>query len=223
MRQNHSKETIILYTRGEDIFCMISHIVGGAMGIAAVALCVTVAALHHNTYGIITGALFGGMMIVYYCMSSIYHGLKPRLTAKKVFRVLTQCAMFLLTASTYSTLALCTLRERNVIFGWIYFGILWAIAVAGILFNSLALEKFKIVSLVLFLVSWWSAAVITPFIYSELRAAGICLLLGGALLYTAGVIFYMLDQKHNGLHSFSHLFLLAGSLCQGLCVLLFVM
>ena len=74
------------YTKGEEIFNMVSHIVGGGIGVIATVLCVVFAAIHNNVYGIISGAIFGVMMIVLYTMSSIYHGLRPN-TAKKFFRL----------------------------------------------------------------------------------------------------------------------------------------
>ena len=84
------KEKITLpdYTKGEEIFNMVSHIVGGAMGIAVAVLCIVFAAKHGNPYSVVSAAIFGSMMIVLYSMSSIYHGLSPKLKAKKVFRVL---------------------------------------------------------------------------------------------------------------------------------------
>ena len=87
------------YTRGEEIFNMTSHIVGGAVGIAATVLCVVFAALHGSVYGVVSGAVYGAMMIVLYSMSSIYHGLHADLKAKKVFRILDHCAIFLLIAA----------------------------------------------------------------------------------------------------------------------------
>ena len=85
------------YTKGEEIFNMVSHIVGGALGITATVLCVVFAAIHHNVYGVVSGAIFGAMMIVLYTMSSIYHGLRVN-TAKKDFQIMDHCAVFLLIA-----------------------------------------------------------------------------------------------------------------------------
>ena len=76
------------YTKGEEIFNMVSHIFGGAVGICAVVLCVVFAAIRKNVYGVVSGAIYGASMIILYTMSSIYHGLKPELRAKKVFRSL---------------------------------------------------------------------------------------------------------------------------------------
>ena len=76
-----AQRTLPDYTRGEEIFNMVSHIVGGALGITATALCVIMAAIHRNVFGVVSGAVFGATMILLYTMSSIYHGLSPRLTA----------------------------------------------------------------------------------------------------------------------------------------------
>lgn len=99
------------YTKGEEIFNMTSHIVGAVLGIVATVLCVVFAAVHHNGYGVVSGAIYGVTMILLYTMSSIYHGLKPDTKAKKVFQVLDHCSIFLLIAGSYTPFALCTLRE----------------------------------------------------------------------------------------------------------------
>lgn len=210
------------YTRGEEIFSMVSHIVGGAVGITAVALCVIMAALHHNTYGVVGGAVFGAMMIVYYCMSSIYHGLYAHLTSKRVFRVLTHCAAYLLVAGTYTPVALCTLREKSTALGWTCFGIVWGFSVAGILLNALALEKCKVVSAILYIAFWWSVMLTVGMLSDGLRAGGLSLLFSGILAYTAGVVFFIFEKKHAYLHSVGHLFTLAGSSLHLLCILFFV-
>ena len=78
-----------LYSKGEEIFNMVSHIVGGAFAIAAVTLCIIMAAFHKNIWGVVSGAIYGGSMVILYTMSSLYHGLRPN-KAKKVFRVIEQ-------------------------------------------------------------------------------------------------------------------------------------
>ena len=113
------------YTKGEEIFNMVSHIVGGALGIAALALCVIFSALHHNVYGIVSTSIYGVSLILLYTMSSIYHGLNPNRTAKKVFQIIDHCSIFILIAGTYTPFALCTLREYDTATGWTLFGIVW--------------------------------------------------------------------------------------------------
>lgn len=111
------------YTKGEEIFNMVSHIVGGALGVVAIVLCVIMAAIHRNVWGIVGGAVYGATMVILYTMSSIYHGLSPKLTAKKVFQVIDHCAIFLLIAGTYTPIALTSLREYSAPLGWTIFGI----------------------------------------------------------------------------------------------------
>ena len=90
-RQKLSDRTLPSYTKGEEIFNMVSHIAGGAVGITALTLCVIFSALHRNVYGVVSSAIYGASMIILYTMSSIYHGLRPELTAKKVFQVIDHC------------------------------------------------------------------------------------------------------------------------------------
>ena len=94
---------------------------GGVLGIVATVLCVVMASIHGNVYGIISGAIFGTTMIILYTMSSIYHGLKPNSTGKKVFQVLDHCSIFLLIAGSYTPFTLCTLREYDTATGWVIF------------------------------------------------------------------------------------------------------
>ena len=91
-----AERVLPFYTKGEEIFNMVSHIVGGGLGVVAVVLCVVFAALRGDIYGVISGAIYGATMIVLYTMSSIYHGLNPELLAKKIFQVIDHCAIFLL-------------------------------------------------------------------------------------------------------------------------------
>ena len=132
------------YTKGEEIFNMTSHIVGGALGVVATVLCVIFAAVRGNGYGVVSGAIFGVTMILLYTMSSIYHGLNPKLKAKKVFQVLDHCSIFLLIAGSYTPFALCTLREYDPVTGWVIFGVIWAMALLGIVLNSIDIKRYKV-------------------------------------------------------------------------------
>ena len=106
-------------------------------------LCVVMASIHHNVYGIISGAIFGVTMILLYTMSSIYHGLSPRVTGKKVLQVLDHCSIFLLIAGSYTPFTLCTLMQDDPVIAWIIFGVIWGFAILGIILNSIDLKKYK--------------------------------------------------------------------------------
>ena len=142
MKRTKLKDRILpKYTKGEEIFNMVSHIVGGVAGIATIVLCSVFAGIRHNTYGVVSGVIFGVSMLFLYTMSSIYHGLKPDTKAKKVFQVLDHCSIFLLIAGSYTPFALCTLREMDTATGWWIFGIIWGMAILGIILIVTKIKK----------------------------------------------------------------------------------
>lgn len=211
------------YTKGEEIFNMTSHIVGGALGIVATVLCVVFAAVHGNIYGIVSGAIFGITMILLYTMSSIYHGLKPDSKAKKVMQVLDHCSIFLLIAGSYTPFALCTLREYDLVTGWTIFGVIWAMAIIGIILNSVDLKKYKVFSMICYLTMGWCIIFKANLLPQLLGLTGFWLLVSGGLIYTIGAILYGLGKKHKYVHSIFHLCIFVASLLHFLCILLYVM
>lgn len=209
------------YTKGEEIFNMVSHICGGALGITATVLCVVFSAIHKNVYAIVSSAIFGFTMILLYTMSSIYHGLRPN-TAKKVFQVIDHCSIYLLIAGTYTPFSLCTLREYSTPLGWTVFGIIWGLAVLGIVLNAIDLKSFKVISMFLYLGMGWCIIFTIKIVFNALGTIGFILLLAGGIAYTVGSILYGLGRKHKYMHSVFHLFVILGSLLHFLCILFFV-
>ena len=224
MTRTKLKDRILpTYTKGEEIFNMTSHIVGGALGIVALVLCVVFAAVHGNGYGVVSGAIYGVTMVILYTMSSIYHGLNPKRKAKKVFQVLDHCSIYLLIAGSYTPFALCTLREYSTALGWTIFGVIWFVAILGIILNSIDIKKFRVFSMICYLVMGWCIVFKINLLPELLGTAGFVLLLLGGLAYTIGAILYGLGKKHKYMHSVFHLFILLGSLLQFFTILLYVM
>ena len=211
------------YTKGEEIFNMTSHIVGGSLGVIALILCIIFAALHNNIYGIISGTIFGITMILLYTMSSIYHGLNPKRYSKKVFQVLDHCSIFLLIAGSYTPFTLCSIRQQDQKAGWTIFAIIWLMAIIGIVLNSIDIKKFKIFSMICYLAMGWCIILKANILPRLLGKNGLILLVTGGILYTIGAVLYGLGKKHKYMHSIFHLFIVAGSLAHTLCILLYVM
>ena len=211
------------YTKGEEIFNMTSHIVGAVLGIVATVLCVVFAAIRGNVYGVISGAIYGVTMIILYTMSSIYHGLSPKRYSKKVFQVLDHCSIFLLIAGSYTPFALCSIREYDPISGWVIFGVIWIVAILGIVLNSIDIKKFKMFSMICYLAMGWCIVFKITLLPKLLGTAGFVLLLLGGIAYTVGAVLYAIGKKHKYMHSVFHLFILLGSLLQFFCILLYVM
>lgn len=221
MRTKLKDRLLPSYTKGEEIFNMVSHIVGGGLGIAATALLVVFAALRSNAYGIVSVAIFGATMIILYTMSSIYHGLRPNL-AKKVFQIIDHCAIYLLIAGTYTPFSLCTLREYNIALGWTVFGIIWGLAALGITLNAIDLKSFKVISMVLYIGMGWCIVFTGKIIFNMLGTGGFLFLLAGGISYTIGAILYGFGRKVKYFHSVFHLFVVTGSILHSLCILFFV-
>ena len=210
------------YSKGEEIFNMVTHIVGGALGIVATVLCIIFAAKHNNVYGVVSSSIFGASMIILYTMSSIYHGLSPNLKAKKVFQILDHCSIFLLIAGTYTPFSLCTLRQYDVATGWIIFGIVQAMAIIGIVLNAVDMKKYKTFSLICYLVMGWCILARINLLPKLLGITGFVLLLSGGIVYTIGAIIYGIGKKKKWMHSIFHIFIVIGSLLHFLCILLYV-
>ena len=211
------------YTRGEEIFNMVTHIIGGALGIVTIVLCVIMAASHGNVYGIVTGSIYGFTMLLLYTISSLYHGLKPNTTAKKVFQILDHCTIYILIAGSYTPIALCTIREIDPASGWWIFGIIWFSAVLGITLNAIDLKSTKIFSMISYLIMGWCIVFKFNLLLQAMQKGGIIFLVAGGIAYTVGAIFYGFGKKVKYFHSIFHIFIFIGSLLQFFCILFYVM
>jgi len=210
------------YTKGEEIFNMVSHIVGAVLGIVAIVLCIIFAVIRGNGYGMASGIVFGISLTLLYTMSSIYHGLKVESKAKKVFQIMDHCSIFLLIAGTYTPFALCTLREYNTALGWWIFGIVWGFATIGIVLNSIDLKRYKVFSMICYLAMGWCIIFKINVVFKALGLTGFLLVLLGGIAYTIGAIIYGLGKKYKWMHSIFHIACIVGSLLQFLCILIYV-
>lgn len=134
-------------------------------------------------------------MIILYTMSSIYHGLNPKIKGKKVMQVLDHCSIFLLIAGSYTPFTLCSLREYNQVTGWTIFGIIWGMAIIGIVLNAIDLKKYKRFSMICYLIMGWCIIIKMNVLPSLIGKAGCALLVIGGIVYTIGAILYGVRKK----------------------------
>lgn len=205
------------YTLGEEIFSSITHGIGALLGIAALVLAVVFAAIYGDAMGVVSAAIYGSTMIIMYTMSTLYHALTHK-TAKKIFRIFDHCSIFLLIAGTYTPYTLVTLRGA---IGWVLFGLVWASAILGIIFNSINMEKYKKFTMASYIVTGWVIIFAIKPLINNMKTGGIILLLAGGVLYTLGVIFYKIKIPYA--HPIWHLFVLSGSVCHFFSILLYVL
>jgi hemolysin III len=210
------------YTRGEEIFNMVSHIVGGGLGLVALLACVIVAAFHQNVSGIVGGAIYGFTVILLFTMSSIYHGLNIGLP-KRVFRILDHCTIYILIAGTYTPIVLTRFREVYPVDAWVMFGILWGLAAIGVTLTAIDRSRFKYFALTCYLGMGWMAVFRINRLIYVLGAPFFILILIGGILYTMGVVFYAIGKKKKYMHSVFHLFVNAASILHSVAIAVFVM
>ncbi len=208
----------VIYTMGEEIFNSVSHGVGVLLSIAALVLLAVKAVLCSDGFALAGALVFGISLILLYTMSMTYHIVTNR-TAKKVLRIFDHCSIFILIAGTYTPYLLVTLRGR---LGWTVFGIIWGVTLVGIVLNAINLDKFRVLSLICYVLMGWGIVLTIKPLSESLAAPGIALLVAGGIVYTVGVIFYVL-KKYRYMHSVWHLFVLAGSVCHYLSVFLYVL
>ena len=210
------------YTFGEEIFNMVSHITGGAFAISALVLCVCVAAINGNVWGVASGAIYGAAMIVLYTMSSIYHGLRTN-TSKKVFQVIDHCAVFVLIAGTYTPITLGQMREKYPFAAWGIFGLVWGLTALGVALNAVDLRKFRVFSMICYIGTGWSIAIAVVPLIRSLPLGAVLLIFGGGIFYTVGSVLYGIGKKIRYMHSVFHLLVLAGSILHFFAILIHIM
>ncbi|MCL1849266.1 MAG: hemolysin III family protein [Clostridiales bacterium] len=216
------KWSLPTYTRGEELFSMITHIVGGGLGLVAMIACVIVAAFHHNVWGVVSGCIYGFCVILLFTMSSIYHGLRVELP-KRVFQIIDHCTIFVLIAGTYTPIVLSQFRRIYPGDAWVMFSVIWALAVTGIVLNSIDLKRFKTFSLVCYLGMGWMAVFKIDRLVEVLGAPFFIMILTGGILYSIGVVFYVWGKKKRFMHSVFHLFVNAASILHSVAIIVFVM
>ncbi len=206
-----------LYTKGEEIFNAVSHIAGGAIGLAvwAVLLYLT----WGNAVRMLAVSAFGLGIVVLYTMSSLYHFL-PSGGGKRVFRVFDHCTIFLLIAGTYTPY--CLIPLYGTVMGWTVLAVEWAIAIGGIVMNAIAMNNIvvKSISMVMYFAGGWLAVIFLPMLLKTVPLASVLLLLFGGVAYTAGICFFAFGKRVRYFHSVWHLFTILGTVLQFLSILM---
>ncbi len=204
------------YTKGEEIFNAVSHIVGGAFGLFALLL---LALRAEGTREVLAVSAFGFGIIVLYTMSALYHFL-PMGRGKRVFRIFDHCTIFLLIAGSYTPYCLIPLYGTTV--GAVVLIAQWVCAAGGITMNAIRMNSkiVKGISMTLYVVMGWMAIAFLPALLPRVSAACFWLLLAGGIAYTGGIAFFAFGKKVRYFHSVWHLFVLLGTALQFVSILL---
>ena len=216
----HVKKAIQIpkYSLSEELISSISHGVGGLLGISALVLLVVFSAITGDPWKVASCAVYGATLIILYTMSTIYHALRVN-KAKRVFRVIDHCSVFLLIAGTYTPFTLVSLRGVT---GWWMFGVVWGAAVLGIVLNCVDLKKFAKFSMICYIAMGWVVILAIKPMINAVGASGMIFMLLGGIAYTIGAAIYGFGKKIKYMHSLWHFFVLAGSILQFFTILFYV-
>ncbi len=202
-------------SRAEEMANAISHGVALLGSIAAIPILIVGAVRDGGAAAVVGASIFGVSLLLLYSASTIYHALSAG-KAKRIFLILDHSAIYFLIAGTYTPFALGVLYGS---WGWSLFGVIWALALAGVLFKALLGVRYKRLSTLLYVLMGWLVVVAVQPLMASMSVAGLLWLLAGGVFYTAGVVFFAIDGRIRYAHFVWHLFVIAGSLCH--CVAVF--
>ena len=201
---------------GEEIANSVSHGVGLLAAMTAAPVLVLSAVEHGGTVHIAGASVFAAAMVLLYLTSMLYHAW-PRSRAKEVFQVLDRAAIFLMIAGTYTPFTLGVLRGT---LGWTLFGLVWGLAIAGVVLTAAGGVRYPKLTLSLYLAMGWLILIAVKPLWLRMPSEGLFWLFGGGIAYTVGVPFYAAKRiRYN--HFVWHLFVIAGTACHFIAVLRF--
>lgn len=210
------------YTKGEEIMNMVTHIVGGGLGVIVLASCMAKASLWGDGVDLAGALIYGISMIVLYTMSSVYHGLHPG-TGKKVMQVLDHCTIYFLIAGTYSVIALSALRPQSLWIGWGIFVFQWVLTVLSVTLTAIDLKKYNVFSMICYIFMGWCIVFFLPQTINALTKPGFWWLFSGGVAYTIGAVLYGIGSKRRWMHSIFHIFVVLGSILHFVCIIVYVL
>jgi len=206
------------YTRSEEIANWTTHGVAVLLSIMALVLMVAYSSRYGDAYHIVSSAIFGSTLILLYSASTLYHFI-PVSRAKKIFQRLDHAMIYQLIAGTYTPFTLVNLRGP---WGWSLFGVVWGVALSGLLLELSMSKRLSWLSVMLYLCLGWLIVIAGKPLMANLAGAGVVLLVTGGLFYSLGVIFYLWKSLPFQ-HAIWHLFVIAGSLCHFFSIFLYVL
>lgn len=195
------------YTVAEEIANSITHGIGAVLSLAGGITLIVFAALHGSAWHLVSVSIFGATALTLYLASTLYHSL-PHPNVKRILRMFDHAAIYLFIAGSYTPFMLLNLRNAR---GWSVLSIIWACALAGMILKFVCIEKFKLLSLLLYVGMGWLCVVVFKELLPQLSRPSIVFLVLGGLSYTVGLIFYHWEKLRYS-HAVWHLFVLMGSI-----------
>ncbi len=206
------------YSPAEDLANSLSHGIGAVLSLAGTITLLLLALPEGDIWKLVSFSIFGASLTLLYFSSTLYHGFRsPAL--KRAFKMLDHCAIYLLIAGTYTPFLLVNLRTGS---GWLVFAVIWGLALAGIVLKLVLGHRLKALRVVIYLLMGWLSLLVASPLAATLPPASLQLLVAGGIVYTLGVVFYLVKRIPFN-HAIWHLFVLGGSACHFMSVYLGVL
>lgn len=196
----------------------ISHLVGASLVVIGATVMITLASVSGDIWKIVSSCVYGLTLLLLYLFSTLYHSVRAG-AAKTVLQKLDHCMIYLLIAGSYTPFSLVTLHGQT---GWILFGVVWSLAAIGVVQEFVLAGEARITSLVIYMLMGWSVLFCIKTLIAALGWPGFYWLAAGGIVYSLGVIFYVIDERMKHAHGIWHLFVLGGSMCHFVAVVAYV-
>ncbi|TLX56649.1 hemolysin III family protein [Stutzerimonas nosocomialis] len=195
-----------------------THLVGAALAFFGAVWLLVLAALDGSPWKIVSVAIYGVTLVTLYTVSTVYHSVRGR--AKRIMQKVDHLSIYLMIAGSYTPFCLVTLRGP---WGWWLFGIVWGLALVGMLQEIKPRSEARVLSVVIYAVMGWIVLVAVEPLLAALGATGFAWLVGGGVLYTLGIVFFAFDQRFRHWHGIWHLFVIGGSLLHYVAIAFYVL
>lgn len=198
-----------------EYFNSISHLVAAALALVGASVLITLAAVDGDTLKLVSYTVYSVAMFLLYLMSTLYHSFSGR--AKAVFQRLDHAAIYIMIAGTYTPFSLIAVQGAS---GWWLFGVIWLLAVIGIIVENIPIKGPRIIPIIIYLAMGWACMFTLDAMMAGMSPLAFQLLIAGGIVYTVGVVFFVLDHWFPAMHGIWHLFVVGGSVCHYFAIFL---
>jgi len=196
----------------------LTHLIGATLALGGIVVLVALASLLGDPWKIVSFSVYGLSLFILYLFSTLYHGLHGR--AKNLFQKLDHAAIYLLIAGSYTPFTLTVLRGG---WGWSLFGIVWLLALVGIVIDALHRRGKRVIQMAIYFTMGWMILIAFYPLVQKMPGWGLVWLVVGGVCYSGGIVFYAIDQKYRYAHAIWHLFVLAGSASHYFTILFYLL
>jgi hemolysin III len=198
-----------------EYFNSISHLIGAALALVGASVLITLAAVDGDPTRVISYSIYSTALVLLYLSSTLYHSFSGK--AKDVFQRLDHAAIYLMIAGTYTPFALVAVQGES---GWWLFGVIWCLAFSGIIIENIPINGPRVIPIIIYVAMGWACVFTLDAMIAGMSPLAFKLLMAGGIVYTVGVVFYVLDYWFPMMHEIWHVFVIGGSVCHYFAIFL---